>query len=63
MIKNDDAFDCLIKNHAGFLMRIQKLQEENTARLSAANSKHIFSQLRIKSEALTAAEIILHTLC
>lgn len=39
------------------------MQEENTARLSAANSKHIFSQLRIKSEALTAAEIILHTLC
>ena len=24
---DDDAFDCLIKNHSGFLLRIQNMQE------------------------------------
>lgn len=62
MTKNDDSFDYLIKNHPAVLLRIQKLKQEITCRMSASNSKHIFTQLRTKADALDAAEIILNTL-
>ncbi|HAE77302.1 MAG TPA: hypothetical protein DCG73_05690 [Morganella sp. (in: Bacteria)] len=62
MTKNDDSFDYLIKNHTDILLRIKKLKQETTCRMSASNSKFIFTQLRIKADALDAAEIILNTL-
>lgn len=62
MTKNDDSFDYLIKNHQAVLLRIRKLKQETTCRMSASNSKHIFTQLRTKADALDAAEIILNTL-
>lgn len=62
MTKNDDSFDYLIKNHTDILLRIKKLKQETTCRMSASNSKFIFAQLRIKADALDAAEIILNTL-